>query len=185
MTSVEQLQRWSTWLLLAALTFTLVGCRGNSHGGGVTLQVQWRSGEGFAGIVTFHEPLPGQEAGDTRAYGQGEPPEAGAEIADGWLEGEFGVMRPFVTVVRNPTGEPLRFWVAPHLPSPHSASAGLIIRCLCTGEQYEVPANGSWTRVLALGLNPSANTRGPVVVTHVFVAGEAPSPAAGETSGAR
>jgi hypothetical protein len=49
------------------------------------------------------------------------------------------------------------------------------VLCLCTGEQYEAPPGGTWTRVMSLGLNRRAGTTEPVTVTHVVVLGDLPS----------
>ncbi len=99
----------------------------------------------------------------------------GPEIADGVLRPKMGAVAKFLVVVTNPTDKPLRFWVTPHLPQPYSAERGLVIHCLCTGQQYEIPPNGAWTRVIEMGLIPEGGTRGPVVITHAFIAGEVPA----------
>lgn len=167
--------RQAQWLLLVLVSVIAAACQKGDEGG-VTIQVLWRSGEGFNGLVSFHEALPGQAVGDTESYEEGETPEAGAEIPGGWIHTEFGRPRNVVIVIRNPSDEPLLFWAAPHLTSPYSALHGLIIRCLCTGDQHLVPARGSWSRVIEVGLNPSARTRGPVLITHVLVEGQIPLP---------
>lgn len=107
-------------------------------------------------------------------YREGEEPPLRPEVPGAVVHGEVGAVAKLLIVVRNPTAGPLRFWVAPHLPLPYSADRGLSIQCLCTGQQYEIPPHGMWTRVIQAGLTPDAGTRGPVVITHVFVAGEVP-----------
>ena len=87
--------------------------------------------------------------------------------------GSVGVP-PRIAVVRNPLDRPVRFWAAPHLPTPHSAEQALMIRCLCVGETYEVPAGGTWMRVLELGIR-RRDAVDTLVVTHVVTLGEAPA----------
>lgn len=147
---------------------------GSDSLGAAELRFEWRAGEGFRGEVTFHEALPDQPQAETLTYREGEEPRIGPELAGGILRPEMGAVKRFLVVVHNPTGEPLRFWVTPHLPLPYSADRGLILHCLCTGQQYEIPPHGVWTRVIETGLNPEAGTRGPVVLTHAFIAGEVP-----------
>lgn len=138
------------------------------------LRFEWRAGEGFHGQVSIHEAFRDQPQAETLSYRDGEEPRMGPEIADGVLRPKMGEVAKFLVVVANPTDEPLRFWVTPHLPTPYSAERGLVIHCLCTGQQYEVPPRGVWTRVIEAGLIPEGATRGPVVLTHAFIAGEVP-----------
>lgn len=160
--------------LLIALSGLVAAC-GPTEVVSAELRVEWRAGEGFGGQVTVHESLPGQPQGETLTYGADEEPRIGAEILDAVLRPKMGSVAKFVFVVRNPTDKPLRFWVTPHLPVPYSAERGLVIHCLCTSQQYEIPPRGSWTRVIEVGLNPEAGTRGPVVITHAFIEGDVPS----------
>ena len=98
----------------------------------------------------------------------------GEAIAGGDLRVTLDEAERVVAVLRNPLDRPVRFWVAPHLPTPHSAEHALMIRCLCTGETYEVPANGTWMRVLELGIR-RRDAVDTLVVTHVVTVGEAPA----------
>ncbi len=169
------------WLALAApVLFVLAGLTAAACGrgdGAVTteLRFEWRAGEGFHGQVSIHEALRDQPQAETLSYREGEKPRMGPEIADGVLRPKMGEVAKFLVVVTNPTDEPLRFWVTPHLPAPYSAERGLVIHCLCTGQQYEIPPRGVWTRVIESGLIPEGATRGPVVLTHAFIAGEVPA----------
>ncbi len=160
--------------LLAVAWLATAAC-GPGKAGTVELRIEWRAGEGFPGRATIHEALPGQPPGETLTYEAGEEPRLGPEITSGVLRPEIGALGKFVVAVRNPTDELLRFWVTPHLALPYTAERGLLIHCLCTGQQYEIPPHGAWTRVIEMGLNPEAGTRGPVVVTHIFVAGNLPA----------
>lgn len=168
------------WLaLVAGLLSVLAGLTAAACGRGdgpvaTELRFEWRAGEGFRGQVSMHEAFRDQPQAETLSYRDGGEPRMGPEIADGILRPKMGEVAKFLVVVTNPTDEPLRFWVTPHLPSPYSAERGLVIHCLCTGQQYEVPPRGVWTRVIEAGLIPEGATRGPVVLTHAFIAGEVP-----------
>lgn len=140
------------------------------------IRFEWRAGEGFAGVVSLHQALPDQPQAETLMFREGDEPRLGPEIPGGVVHSEVGAVAKVVVLVRNPTDAPLRFWVTPHLPQPYSAERGLVMHCLCTGQQYEIPPRGAWTRVIEGGLSPQAGTRGPVVVTHAFIAGEVPRP---------
>jgi hypothetical protein len=84
-----------------------------------------------------------------------------------------------MAVLRNESAAPLRFWVAPHLPVPHLAADGLLMFCLCTGEIYEVPGGGTWTRVMEFGVTRRSGLQNPLTLTHVIVPGEPPRASAG------
>jgi hypothetical protein len=45
-----------------------------------------------------------------------------------------------------------------------------------TGEVYEVPAGGAWTRVMEFGVTRRAGLEGPIALTHVIVRGELTTP---------
>jgi hypothetical protein len=161
----------------ALLAFAwLASACGQSASAATELRFEWRSGEGFAGDVSIHEAFPDQPQAETLMFREGDEPRLGPEIPGGVVHSEVGAVARVVVVVRNPTGEPLRFWVTPHLPQPYTAERGLVMHCLCTGQQYEITPRGMWTRVIEGGLSPQAGTRGPVVITHAFIAGEVPAP---------
>lgn len=160
---------------LLAMAVLAVSC-GPSASAATELRFEWRAGEGFPGQVSVHEAFPDQPQALTLMFREGDEPQLGPEIPDGVIHSEVGAVAKFVVVVRNPTDEPVRFWVTPHLPQPYTAERGLVMHCLCTGQQYEIPPRGTWTRVIEGGLSPQTGTRGPVVITHAFIEGEVPRP---------
>ncbi len=123
--------------------------------------------------VSVHRPASGQPPVETRAYLEGESIALGPVVGDR-LAVEFDAPQMLVVVVRNPLDKPVRFWVAPHLPTPHESEAALMIRCLCVGLTYEVPAHGAWTRVIEVGIR-RRDAVARMVVTHVLTEGDAPS----------
>ncbi len=174
-----RLQERSLLWLLAGVLLAVAGLTaacGRHASAATELRFEWRAGEGFLGQVSVHEARSDQPQGETLTYPEGQEPSLGPELPGGVLHSEVGAVVKILVVVRNPTDEPLRFWATPHLPLPYSAAPGLVMHCLCTGQQYEIPPHGTWTRVIESGLNPQAGTRGPVVITHAFIAGEVPKP---------
>lgn len=137
------------------------------------LRFQWVAPDGFPGTISLHRALDGQTTGETRAYPPGEEHPIGEALTNGILRVRLDEPQRVVLRLNNPRGESLRFWVAPHLPQPHAGDAALMAQCLCTGEVYEVPAGGSWTRVLEFGIRRRGAVT-PLGITHVIVLGELP-----------
>ncbi|MCK9485557.1 MAG: hypothetical protein M0R73_02480 [Dehalococcoidia bacterium] len=151
----------------------------------VEMHVRWVLDSDFPATMTIHEPPEGQHVYEVHSYEAGEQPVVGAEIPDGILHERWGQARRFIALLTNESNEAVRFWVAPHLPTPYVAQQGLMMFCLCTGEVYEVPPGGSWTRVMEFGVTRRANLEGPIALTHVVVRGEmtAPTPVAADDTG--
>ncbi len=150
----------------------------------VEMHVRWVVDSAWPATVTVHEPPAGQALYEVRTYEAGETPEVGSLIPDGVLRARYSEPRRFIAQVRNETDQAVRFWVAPHLPVPHVTEQGLMMFCLCTGEVYEVPAHGAWTRVMEFGVTRRSDLEGPIALTHVIVGGEivVPTPA-GDSGG--
>lgn len=170
--------RLALLVVAGALLLALPGCTTSRPSGGAELRVRWVLPEAFPAAVTLHRPVEGQPTWLMKTFQAGEEPRVGTdlgeEIADGNLRVTLDEAQRVVAVVRNPLDHPVRFWVAPHLPTPHSAEPALMIRCLCTGDTYEVPAHGTWMRVLELGIR-RREAVDVLVVTHVVTLGEAPA----------
>lgn len=145
-------------------------------GGPVEVYVRWELDRDFPAEITIHEPPPGQELYEVRTYAAGETAAVGAAIPGGLLHVAYSEPRRFIARLHNRSPEAVRFWVAPHLPVPHVSEQGLMMFCLCTGEVYEVPAGGTWTRVMEFGVTRRAGLTGPLTLVHVLVRGELPGP---------
>ncbi|MBT5773911.1 MAG: hypothetical protein HOH95_05995 [Dehalococcoidia bacterium] len=170
-------RRWRMVLLGGVLL--LGGCAGGgaTPGDEVEIQVRWVVDSLPAGTeVAIFEALEDDVLASTASYEAGESIALGAPIADGVLRTGFDEPARFVVVLTNASEESFRFWAAPHLPLPMAAEPDLVITCLCTGELYEVPAGGSWRRVVEYGLSRRSDVRKPLSITHVFTRGELPEP---------
>ena len=180
----------TTALLLALLALAeLPACNGrvaSTSERGAELRVRWVLPEAFPAQISLHRALRAQPSWQMKTFAAGERIEdsgsalggagggvMGEEIASGNLRVTLDEPQRVVVVLRNPLDHPVRFWVAPHLPTPHGAEPALIIRCLCTGETYEVPARGTWMRVLELGVR-RREAVDALLITHVITLGEAP-----------
>ena len=165
--------------LLLGVAVVLGGCAGGDGGADavVEIQVRWVVDSLPAGTeVAIFEALDDDVLTSTVSYEAGESVPVGAPIADGVLRTGFDEPARFVVVLTNVSEESFRFWAAPHLPLPMAAEPDLVITCLCTGELYEVPAGGSWRRVVEYGLSRRSDVREPLSITHVFTRGELPAP---------
>ena len=169
--------RWLSIPLVAALALTACGRDGGSAsstvGTGGELRFTWVMPEGFPAVASLHHALPDQPPAQTRSFGPGEEPPAGSEIVGGVLPVRFDEPQRVVLRLRNPLDRPVRFWAAPHLRTPHEGLDALMVLCLCTGETYEIPAHGSWTRVMEFGIR-RRDAVSPLRITHVITLGEAP-----------
>ncbi len=155
----------------------LPGCapRSSASATGVDLRIEWVLPADFPAAASLHRLRAGDSTSAVpRVFAAGETPLLGEEISGGVLHGSVDEVQTVVLALRNPLDHPVRFWAAPHLPTPHDAEPALLIRCLCTGETYEVPAHATWTRALQFGIQRRQGVQ-RMVVTHVITVGEAPS----------
>lgn len=163
--------------LAVGLALLVAGCTAGfeptATRAGSELRFHWVVPDGFPATVSLHQALDTQPTGETRAYAPGGPARVGQVLSDGVLRSRLDEAQRLVLKVDNHSKEPLRFWVAPHLPQPHEGDSALMVQCLCTGEVYEVPAGGSWTRVIEFGIRRRGAVT-PLGITHVIVLGEVP-----------
>ncbi len=163
--------------LAAALALSACGAA-RQPDRGAELRVRWVLPQAFPATVTLHRLVAGEPVWLMKTFPANAPPQLGRDIgeviADGNLRVTLDEAQRVVVVLQNPLDQPVRFWAAPHLPTPHSAEPALMIRCLCTGETYEVPAHGTWMRVLELGIRRRDAVEA-LIVTHVVTLGDAPA----------
>lgn len=167
------------WAVACAVGFALLvggcatGIERSATRADSELRFHWVVPDGFPATVSLYRALDVQRTGETRAYAPGESAQLGEVLSDGVLRGRLDEAQRLVLKIDNRSSKPLRFWVAPHLPQPHEGEAALMVQCLCTGAVYEVPADGSWTRVIEFGIR-RRGALSPLGVTHVIVLGEVP-----------
>lgn len=157
------------WALLAASC-----ARTGAPERGAELRVQWVLPREFPAHVSLHRLGAAGESPVMRTYERGVEPSLGAAIEDGVLRVDLDRAETVQVVLRNPLDRPVQFWVAPHLPVPHAAEPALMIRCLCTGETYEVPAGGTWVRAVQLGIRRRQAVE-RMTIAHVITMGDAPA----------
>lgn len=169
-------RRLSLLMTLVGVVVLLGACApgGGAPERGAQMRIEWVLPQEFPASVSIHRMRDGQSSTLMRAYARGEAPDAGEVIEAGLLHVELDRAETVLVVLRNPLDRPVRFWVAPHLPVPHHAETALMIRCLCTGETYEVPAGGTWVRAVQLGIR-RRDAVDRMTVAHVITVGEAPS----------
>lgn len=164
-------------LAVVVAATTGLGCPGDtasrSDAAAGELRFHWVVPAGFEGAVSLYRAPADRASGDTRTHGTGEAVTVGEALPDGRLPVRLDEPQRILLRVDNRGTTPLRFWAPPHLPLPHEGDAALMAQCLCTGAVYEVPAGGSWTRVLEFGIRRRGAVS-PLGVTHVIVLGEPP-----------
>jgi len=160
---------------LVVMALLLGACTGGAPPErGAEMRIQWVLPQEFPAFVSIHRMRDGQPSTLMRSYARGESPDVGDLIEDGLLQVELDRAETVLVVLRNPLDRPVRFWAAPHLPVPHHAETALMIRCLCTGETYEVPAGGTWVRAVQFGIR-RRDAVDRMAVAHVITIGDAPS----------
>lgn len=176
----------SRWFALAPLAAILLACSSVSTDGElsgtspgnlpVEMHIRWVIDESFPVTISIHEPPADQALYEVHTYEAGAAPDLGEPIPRNVLRADYSEPRRFIARMRNESDRAVRFWVAPHQSTPHVEEQGLMMFCLCTGEVYEVPANGTWTRIMEFGITRRAELEGPIALTHVIVSGENPAP---------
>ena len=177
--STRSPRRTALLLLCLSMVLLLASCGATkAPEPGAELRVRWVLPQAFPATITMYRPLADQPAWLMKTFPADQPPQPGRDlgepIADGTLRVTLDEAQRVVVVLQNPLDRPVRFWAAPHLPTPHSAEPALMIRCLCTGDTYEVPAHGTWMRVLELGIR-RRQAVDTLAVTHVITLGDAPA----------
>ncbi len=165
---------WRLLAMLLAIAVPACGAPGPSPERGGEVQLRFVLPKDFPAEASVHRLAAGQSPTELASYGASSPPALGPAVVGGTLRVEFDRPEVVVVAVRNRSERALRFWSAPHLPSPHHAEPALMIRCLCTGETYEVPPGGTWVRAIEVGIR-RRDAVDQLLVTHVITEGEAPA----------
>lgn len=96
----------------------------------------------------------GEPLFETRSLEAGESYEVGAELVDGIVPVDPGVLYMLKIVYENPTDQELEFLVPGGTLDPQAALQYVRNRCMCAAIPFSVPAGGSWTRVIQVGVGP-------------------------------
>ncbi len=110
--------------------------------------------DAIPGDFTFHLAPEGTELFETLSLAEGEELVTGPLIEDGLVFIEPGVLYKLQVVYQNPSDEPLRFLVRGGVLDPQAALPYLRNRCWCAAIPFEVPANGSFSRIIEVGVGP-------------------------------
>ena len=134
----------------------------------MALKLAWEY-QDFQGEILAFEPPQGAKLLETASYEKGKEVPKGAAITDGVVFVKPGEEKLVQVVYQNPTDKPVKFWVVPHVVDPMSHMPKTILKCLCTGQRYEVPANGSWSRVIGVQVTKDVQPGTKLKATHVVV----------------
>ncbi len=134
--------------------------------GMVTLKLTWEYKDVHGGqIKTFEPPAEIRQVWWMKSFEKGEPYPRGVELKDGIVFLKPGEEALVELVFENPAGEPQSFWAVPHVITPSELMPQTILRCLCSGEEYKVPAEGTWVRVIGLKADRTPRAGGRARVT--------------------
>jgi hypothetical protein len=107
------------------------------------------------GGVEFHQTDPEVDSlWAMESLEAGEDIPAGAQIENGVLFLKPGELQMVTVVYRNPTDKTVQFVALPHQDSPSYLAQFAKLTCFCLSFVYEAPADGSWYRVIRVGINP-------------------------------
>ncbi len=140
----------------------------NPPEGYVALKLAWEY-QHFPGEILAFEPPQDAKLWETASYEKGKEVLKGAPIKDGVVFVKPGEEKLVQFVYQNPTDKPIKFWVVPHVVDPMSHMPKTVLKCLCTGQRYEVPAGGSWSRVISLQVTKDVQPGTKLKATHVAV----------------
>ncbi len=96
----------------------------------------------------------GEPLFETRSLESGDTYEVGAELVDGIVPVDPGTLYTLKIVYENPTNRPLEFLIPGGTLDPQAALPYVRNRCMCAAIPYNVPAGGTWTRVIQVGVGP-------------------------------
>jgi hypothetical protein len=96
----------------------------------------------------------GEPLFDTRSLEAGEAYDVGMELEDGVVFVEPGVLYSLKVVYENPENNAVSFLVPGGTLDPQAALPFVRNRCWCASLEYSVPALGTFTRVIEVGVGP-------------------------------
>lgn len=136
--------------------------------GMVTVKLAWDY-KRVPGEFLLFKPLPDAKQGETKAVGPGEDVRTGEAIKDGVLFLKPDEDRLVQVIWRNPQDKPQSFFAVPHIVSPPKHQADTPWMCLCTGQNYEVPAKGTFSRVFHVKVTRDVPPGTKLIGSHTVV----------------
>jgi hypothetical protein len=106
------------------------------------------------GTFRFFLAPEGEALFETASLTEGETFEVGPELVDGIVPVDPGVLYMLKIVYENPTAEAMDFLVPGGTLDPQAALPYVRNRCWCAALPFNVPANGTFTRVIQVGVGP-------------------------------
>lgn len=121
------------------------------------------------GDFTFHLAPEGTELFETLSLAEGEELVTGPLIDDGLAFVEPGVLYKLQVAYQNPTDEAVRFLVRGGVLDPQAALPYVRNRCWCAAVPFDVPPNGSFSRIIEVGVGPDTPIGAKAVVVFPVV----------------
>lgn len=112
--------------------------------------------DGIPGDFAFHLAPEGTELFETLSLPEGVELVSGPLIEDGLAFVEPGVLYLLQVTYQNTTDEAVRFLVRGGVLDPQAALPYVRNRCWCAAIPFEVPPNGSFSRIIEVGVGPDA-----------------------------
>ncbi len=116
------------------------------------------------GTFRFFLAPEGEQLFETHSLAPDETFEVGPELEDGIVFVEPGVLYMLKIVYENPTSEEIQFLVPGGTLDPQAALPYVRNRCWCASLPYTVPASGTFTRVIQVGVGPDTPAGARAVV---------------------
>ena len=116
------------------------------------------------GTFTFHLAPEGAELFATESLPKGESPTVGPEIEEGIAFVEPGKFYRLQVVYRNPTDEEIKFLVRGGIIDPQIALPFVRNLCWCAAIPFSVPAGGTFSRIIEVGVGPDTPAGAKAIV---------------------
>lgn len=138
--------------------------------GQVTVQLLARvEGGKIPGEFTFHLAPEGAELFATESVPEGESVAVGPEIENGIAFVEPGKFYRLQVLYRNPTDQEVNFLVRGGLVDPKAALPFVRNRCWCAAIPFAAPPNGTFSRIIEVGVGPDTPPGAKAIVVFPVV----------------
>jgi hypothetical protein len=121
------------------------------------------------GEFKFHLAPEGTELFETLSLPEGEELITGPQLDDGLAFVEPGVLYRLQVAYQNPTDQEVNFLVRGGVLDPQAALPYVRNRCWCASIPFSVPANGSFSRIIDVGVGPDTPIGAKAIVVFQVV----------------